>query len=457
MAEGESSIEHEGSRSDAPPGEAGRGWWDREFRRILFVLGALTVAVRLIAVFFIPRAFTTIDLTSDGLFYFASGLTLADGGGFSDAIHPPLWEAYLGLVATAGGRSVEQMGVAAGALGVLTVVLVALAGRRILSARAGLLAAAVVAVSPAFWANERNLNAEAITFPLIAATILLAYRYKARPTLGRCLALAAVLGLLALARSEQVLIIAVLFIPLVLGTTSIGWGQRVGRLALSGAVVVTLIAPWTIYNLDRFERPIILSAGSGNAMLSGACDSTFSGELLGGYDANCVFDFPPFWQATDRSLSDEVLRDEAIRYTGDHLDRLPVVVGARQGRTWSVYQVSESVWLHAAAVGVGPKFVWMQTFAFWATVPLAVAGTVMLRRRKVIVYPLLAFPATCVVSTAMTFGDIRYRAPAEIPILLLAAVAVDVLLARGRNEDRPADVDLDADPGAPRDAMDASA
>ncbi len=38
---------------------------------------------------------------------------------------------------------------------------------------------------------------------------------------------------------------------------------------------------------------------------------------------------------------------------------------------------------------------------------------------------IMAFPIIVTFSAAVTFGDIRYRAPAEIPLLLLAAVLVD--------------------------------
>ncbi len=97
----------------------------------------------------------------------------------------------------------------------------------------------------------------------------------------RLLALAATIGVLALARSEQILIGAFVLLPLVIGTPDLRWPHRLGRLAASGLLAIVVISPWTIYNLDRFERPVILSAGGGNAMLAGACDTTFEGELLG--------------------------------------------------------------------------------------------------------------------------------------------------------------------------------
>ena len=62
----------------------------------------------------------------------------------------------------------------------------------------------------------------------------------------------------------------------------------------------------------------------------------------------------------------------------------------------------------------------------------------ILRRRRVTLIPLLAVFAEVVVTAAFAFGDTRYRAPAEVAIVLLAAVAVDALWRRWRQRWRPA-------------------
>lgn len=419
-------------------GTASADIWTRRFPAVVAAVCTAAALVRLVAVLALPRI-GRVGVGGDGWYYISSAKAFADGHGFSfysvddmivpDVLHPPLWVGFLGTVYAVGGDTVERMGLAAGALGVVTVALVAFAGRRILSARAGVLAGAIVAVSPAFWVYERNLNAEAITYPLIAAVILAVYRYRDQPSLRRCLVLAAALGLLALARTEQLLIIAVVFVPLVLATPDLSWRARVGRVALAGALVLALLAPWTVYNLGRFDRPVLLSAGSGNAMLAGACDATFSGDLLGGYAVGCVIQRPDLFEDADRTVEDAGQRAAALDYTLDHLDRLPVVVLAREGRSWSVYRPAQQVDIHAEAVAVRPAVIWVQVVSFWLLLPLAVAGALLLRRRRIPVYPLLAFPAVAVVSTAITFGDIRYRAPAEISVVLLASFAVDIALA----------------------------
>ena len=64
-------------------------------------------------------------------------------------------------------------------------------------------------------------------------------------------------------------------------------------------------------------------------------------------------------------------------------------------------------------------------FSYWLLLVPAVVGGVALRRRRVPIYPILAFVATVVISVAMTFGDTRYRAAADVSILLLAEIGID--------------------------------
>jgi len=61
----------------------------------------------------------------------------------------------------------------------------------------------------------------------------------------------------------------------------------------------------------------------------------------------------------------------------------------------------------------------------WALQISAIVGVVVLRRRGEPVYLLLAFIASVILGIALTYGQTRFRAPAEVPLALLAAVAID--------------------------------
>jgi hypothetical protein len=65
-------------------------------------------------------------------------------------------------------------------------------------------------------------------------------------------------------------------------------------------------------------------------------------------------------------------------------------------------------------------------------------------RRDVPIWPLIAVPAIVVIAVALTFGQTRYRAPAEPVVVLLAAVAADAWLRR-RAARRPTGHERDAE------------
>ena len=70
--------------------------------------------------------------------------------------------------------------------------------------------------------------------------------------------------------------------------------------------------------------------------------------------------------------------------------------------------------------------------SYWLLLAPAFAGVVALRRRGIPLYPLLAFVLTAVVAVAPSIGDPRYRAAAEVPLVLLAATGIDSLISRKR-------------------------
>jgi MYXO-CTERM domain-containing protein len=67
---------------------------------------------------------------------------------------------------------------------------------------------------------------------------------------------------------------------------------------------------------------------------------------------------------------------------------------------------------------------------YYALALLSVAGAVVLRRRRVTGYPLLAPIAVVLITVALSYGNTRFRAPAEVMLAVLAAVAIDALVSR---------------------------
>ena len=380
----------------------------------------------------------------DGLYYHYAAVLLREGHAFVNpfnkvdaAFHPPLWTIALTIPPLLGWNSQLAAQVFACIVGATTVGVIGLAGRRVISGRGGLIAAVFAAAYPGLWVYERALLSETLLLLGIALIILASYRYLAEATLSRAAVLGALCGLVALTHSEQILLVPFLLVPLILG-----WHWReIGRpqlekLGVACATVALVIAPWTIYNQYRLHQTVLLSTSFGSAMAQGNCDPVYSGKQIGYYDFTC--------QATTarqaarhgakKPLSDAALRRQALRYMSDHRGRVPLVTLAREGRTWSLFKPFETAeteyqypqkpwWPQAAAL-----------FSYWALIPFAVAGLIVLRRRRVALVPLVAPFAVVVVATVATYGEPRLRAAAEVPLVLLAAVAVECLVPRAAPE-----------------------
>jgi hypothetical protein len=131
----------------------------------------------------------------------------------------------------------------------------------------------------------------------------------------------------------------------------------------------------------------------------------------------------------DQSVVSKRRRQIALEYAGDHLGRLPLVVAVRVLRMWDLYRPVQGVDLNtvegrgktAGLVGLG---------MYYVLALLTIAGVVVLRRRRTTVWPLLVPIALATVIAVTTQGAVRYRAPAEVSLVVLAAVALDALWTR---------------------------
>jgi hypothetical protein len=201
------------------------------------------------------------------------------------------------------------------------------------------------------------------------------------------------------------------------------WRRREGwRPALVAVLAfVVVLTPWTVRNWITFDRPVAIATNSGTAIAGANCAVTYAGgDRLGGWYPPCIQEHPGKNEAEHHA---EALRD-GVRYAGDHLGRLPVVLAARLGRVWSVYKpfaIPEGRSVRVQKAGV---------VMFFVLVPFAVAGAFVLRGRGVVTWILLAPFMIVAVTALVTYGNLRFREPAELCTVVLAAVAIDELLRR---------------------------
>ena len=340
------------------------------------------------------------------------------------ASEPPLFPLVLGMASALGGRSVLSHQLVGAVIGTGTVVAVGAVGRAVAGVRAGLLAGTVAALYPPLWLNDGGVMAESLFALTIAVVLVAAYRFVRAPSLGGAALIGIATGLAMLTRVEAVLLVPLLLLPLLAVAERPAWRTAAARVAVALGTATLVVAPWVIRNLSTFDRPTVLSTGDGT--LAGAnCAPAYAGPKIGLWVISCYGDAV----AGDESDANAAWRSQGLAYARQHADRVPVVVAARVARTWQLFGPLQDArvnrddgrpsWMNMLALGV-----------YAALLPFAAAGTVVLHRRGVHLLPLGAQFALVTVTAATVWGAVRFRAPADVAIVVLAGVALDRLLPR---------------------------
>ena len=237
----------------------------------------------------------------------------------------------------------------------------------------------------------------------------------------------------ALARSELILFVPLLVVPLACLTRDRAWPVRLRWLGASVLAAVVVLAPWTIYNMTRFVHPVLLSAQFAPLLASANCESTYYGALQGYFDIRCAAAIDRKDHLTlkdDESQEDIVYQREAVAYVRTHLSRLPVVETVRLRRIVGLYRTSLYVRADALIEGRSPVWIsWAALYSFWALSLLAVPGVFVLRRRKTPMFPLVAPVVVVVVTVLVTYASTRFRTTAEPALVVAAAAAIDAAIS----------------------------
>ncbi len=194
-----------------------------------------------------------------------------------------------------------------------------------------------------------------------------------------------------MSRSELLLLAVLVVLPLILIARTVPLRRRIGWLFASGAACVLTLAPWVGFNLSRFDHPVLLSAGYEITLSTATCDLTYYGEFTGYWNILCpvgVLEANGIdSRGMDQSELAKLFRDESLEYIGNHKSRLPYVVLARWGRITGLYKPLQQVRLDVFPEG---RSLWVArgAMAGWYIVaPLAIAGALVLRRRRIPVFP----------------------------------------------------------------------
>jgi len=412
---------------------------DRRFCWGLALIVAVGFAIRL---GWILASRQHILFGGDAAYYHRAANLLADGRGFVDpfrpasgdpaANHPPLYSVWLALPSLVGWRSQLAHLVWSSVLGTGTVLVIGLTGREIVGARTGLLAAGIAAVYPNLWVPDGSLMSETAAALTMAVALAFAYRYWRRPRWGTLALVGVALGAGALTRSELLLAVPLLIVPLAVLAPGPSRRDRWYAVVAGLLAAVLVMAPWVGFNLTRFREPEYLSTQFGLGLSSTDCDLVWNAPHVSYFDVRCSDQvertLPP---GLDPSEQDARHRAVGIRYVRHHLDRLPAILLARAAAIVGLYQPGLQIRLDGSFEGRGIAQARAGMYSFYALALLSVAGAVVLRRRRRMpVFPLLVAPVVVIVTAMVLYATTRFRASAEPSLCLLAAVALDALAAR---------------------------
>lgn len=401
-------------------------------RAFAFRLGLIVVVGWLARVAFIQWFGPHLHFGLDTTWYELTSGLIVDGKGFSDpatffstgravptAFRVPLFPGFLALVTQAFDSSRHTFQLAGSVAGAITIGLTGLLGRRVAGERAGLVAAAIAAISPALWNVDASVMSETLQVPIITGIVLALYWALDKPRSVRWVVVGVGFGFATLNRADALVFLGITVLVIGVGSRrrEVPWLAATTALVLSAAVVVS---PWVIRNQQSVGTTTLSTIDSAEAVAGANCGSTYGLPRLGLWDPRCV-------QIADRNASEVDRRDQLIergaRYAGDHVWMTPVVATARALRVWGLWEpVTQS-----RDESVESRNTRWQLIVWGFTVLLLVAaglGLVIARRRKLELAPIVALLIAITIGAGLTYGKQRFRVVAEPELAVLAAIAL---------------------------------
>ena len=351
--------------------------------------------------------------------------------GVPSAYTQPLYAWFLAALYWPLDRSWAVVGIAQVVVAVATALLVLAIGTHLASVRTGVLAALVATLHPYLVWHDIHVNREILDGLLAAAIVLLALLAFERRSLPYALGLGAVTGLAILSNAR------LLFLPFVLAPY-VAWRVRPAGRALAAAALVVVgtalvTAPWVARNKVAIGCATITT--DTRALWKANNPATYDVLARGGW-IDDVPDLPNVspWpekaagisvaaaEAVDECAQASFYRDQVLDFWRDHPDEKGRLAVQAVGMLWSPFlsvaadDPGQQGVSDLAQRTVEPAFVLgLYALALW--------GAFLAPRRFVaLAVLLLGFNTTM----AMVFaGTVRYRAPWDFVLALLAAFALE--------------------------------
>lgn len=387
----------------------------------------------------------------DPYFYFKGAQLLVEGYGFinpfdyfwlhphqyvQSAAFPPGYLLALTIPMVFGFKTFFAARIWSCVLGAAAVTVGGLAGREMAGRRVGLIAALLIAVYPNIWMPDEIGAAETLDPLMVAWVLLCAYRFWKRRDLRSAIWLGVSLAVTTLVRDELSLLVLFILVPMALLLRPLAWKRRLGLLGVGLLAAAVVVAPWVGYNMSRFEKTTFISNGLGVTMASSDCNKTFSGYDEGYWWMYCATSIPKV--SGDESVQDAHDEHVALTYLRHHEGRILPVSLAKLGRAFGFFRPGQQLRFDSLIETRPYRWAVVGLIMYYCLLALSVVGTVILRKRRIPVFPLWAIGLNVAIAVIISFGDTRYRVPFEVPLVLMGSVTIEWLWTRLRPQRRAA-------------------
>ncbi len=391
-------------------------------------------------------------VAGDELYYTAQAIEIAEGNGFvnpfdTDAYsagHAPATAALLAPVSWIDSNVLTEQRILMVLYGTVVVALVGLIARHLFDRRTALTAAVAASAYAGFWLNDVLILSETLAAAGVAAILGSAYLHHDRRSMSTAALVGASAAFAGLARTELIALGGLVgFVVIVAGAradrdpvehdrsndsmsaTATAPATRAGHLLVSAVLALALIAPWVIRNQIRFEENVFISTQDGGTLLGSNCPATYSGDFVGFWLFECVAEVEPR-VGEDQSETESRYRAAALDYIDDHIADTPRVMALRVGRTLGLYRPNQMTQLNVIE-GRDPIASWIANVQFWSLIVLSAVG---LRRWPTAAprWPIVVTFGFTIVMTALSYGNSRFRTPADIGLVVCASVAIVTII-----------------------------
>jgi hypothetical protein len=210
------------------------------------------------------------------------------------------------------------------------------------------------------------------------------------------------------------------------------WREVLRHMLVVAALAVALVAPWTIRNYVVAHAFIPVETGLGEVM-------------IGSYNDKVAFGALPargFWRPPPGAMNHDNLRytpatdteytTRALVWMRTHPATVPYLWALHLAHMWWPYTLSHGLPIEQAPHRVSSYVVWVLIYA--GSIPvflLAAAGLVATwRTRRRALLPVYLMLAAAVAQNVLLYSTMRFRAPIEPLLVLLAAGFLATVLPR---------------------------